>query len=156
MMKRAWIVMVVIALLGVWYFFRPELVFIDTTIEEPPPGAAAEVISRGEFRRVAHETTGVATVIRQSGGRRVLRLSPFATSNGPDVHVCLVAAADVTDSSSVREAGYVCLDKMKANLGSQNYEVPNDLDLNRYRAVTIWCRRFGVNFGTAPLVDSAL
>jgi hypothetical protein len=25
------------------------------------------------------------------------------------------------------------------------------LDLTKYRAVTIWCRRFGVNFATAPL-----
>ena len=41
---------------------------------------------------------------------------------------------------------------MKANIGSQNYEIPEDLDLDRYRAVSIWCRRFGVNFGTAPLL----
>ena len=28
---------------------------------------------------------------------------------------------------------------------------PPTLDLGRYRAVTIWCRRFSVNFATAPL-----
>ena len=28
---------------------------------------------------------------------------------------------------------------------------PADVDLAKYRAVTIWCRRFGVNFATAPL-----
>ena len=33
----------------------------------------------------------------------------------------------------------------------QNYDLPADLDLAKYRAVTIWCQRFGVNFGTAPL-----
>ncbi|MEI6666229.1 MAG: DM13 domain-containing protein, partial [Chloroflexota bacterium] len=33
----------------------------------------------------------------------------------------------------------------------QNYDVPADLDLSVYRAVTIWCERFSVNFGTAPL-----
>jgi hypothetical protein len=26
-----------------------------------------------------------------------------------------------------------------------------DLDLNKYRSVVIWCKRFGVNFGAAPL-----
>ena len=31
-------------------------------------------------------------------------------------------------------------------------KIPEDLDLGYYRAVTIWCRRFSVNFGTAPLV----
>ena len=26
-------------------------------------------------------------------------------------------------------------------------------DLAKYRAVTVWCRRFGVNFATAPLLQ---
>ena len=84
-----------------------------------------------------------------------MRLSPFATSNGPDVHICLVAADDADDSSGVREAGFACLDTMKANIGSQNYEIPDDLDLDLYRAVSVWCRRFGVNFGTAALTPTA-
>jgi hypothetical protein len=29
--------------------------------------------------------------------------------------------------------------------------VPAELDLGRHRAVTIWCKRFAVNFATAPL-----
>jgi len=28
------------------------------------------------------------------------------------------------------------------------------LDLTKYRAVSIWCRRFSVNFGAAPLADA--
>ena len=40
---------------------------------------------------------------------------------------------------------------IKGNVGNQNYDVPTDTDLSKYRAVTIWCRRFGVNFATAPL-----
>ena len=43
---------------------------------------------------------------------------------------------------------------LKGNLGDQNYEVSSDLDLNKYRAVTIWCKRFGVNFATAPLAPT--
>ena len=40
---------------------------------------------------------------------------------------------------------------LKGNIGDQNYELASDLDLSKYRAVTIWCKRFGVNFATAPL-----
>lgn len=152
MKKTSWIVLSIIVLAGVWYFFRPELVWIDTFIEERPPEVSAKPLFQGEFRSVAHQTTGMATVLRLPNRQRVLRLSSFETSNGPDVYICMVAAPDVTDSNSVREAGFVCLDPMKANIGSQNYEIPEDLDLDRYRAVSIWCRRFGVNFGTAPLL----
>src|SRR5262249_24833688 len=43
------------------------------------------------------------------------------------------------------------LGSLKGNVGDQNYELPADIDLAKYRAVTIWCKRFSVNFGTAPL-----
>jgi len=36
-------------------------------------------------------------------------------------------------------------------VGDQNYEVPEDVDLSRYRTVVLWCVRFGVPFGAAPL-----
>jgi hypothetical protein len=43
---------------------------------------------------------------------------------------------------------------LKGNIGDQNYEIASDLDLSKYRAVTIWCKRFSVNFATAPLSPS--
>ena len=63
-----------------------------------------------------------------------------------------MAASDATDSETVNKAGFVSLGPLKGNIGDQNYEVPADVDLSRYRAATIWCHRFAVNFGTAPLV----
>ena len=51
----------------------------------------------------------------------------------------------------MKKAGFVTLGALKGNQGDQNYELPADLDLAKYRAVTVWCRRFGVNFATAPL-----
>ena len=51
----------------------------------------------------------------------------------------------------MKQAGFVEVGALKGNVGDQNYEISSDLDLNKYRAVTIWCKRFGVNFATAPL-----
>ena len=113
-------------------------------------------LAAGRFHSVAHETHGTATIQDIGAGRRVLRLTQFATSNGPDVRVYLVAAPDASDDATVTKAGYVELGKLKGNEGDQNYDVPDDLDLSRYRAVTIWCRRFSVNFATAPLTPSIL
>ena len=84
-------------------------------------------------------------------GKRVLRLTEFKTSNGPDVQLYLVASDDAKDSDTVKKAGFVTLGALKGNEGDQNYDVPSDVDLAKYRAVTVWCRRFGVNFATAPL-----
>jgi hypothetical protein len=57
----------------------------------------------------------------------------------------------VNDNATVTTAGFVDLGSLKGNIGDQNYEVPSNVDLSKYRAATIWCKRFSVNFGTAPL-----
>lgn len=145
-----------------WYLFRPELLFVNKSVNEalpsvtttePSAGAVDSSMSlaAGMFHSGAHETKGTATIHQLSNGRRVLRLTGFETSNGPDVHVYLVAANDATDNDTVKTAGFVDLGSLKGNIGDQNYDVPADVDLDTHRAVSIWCARFGVNFGTAPL-----
>ena len=170
MNRRIWIAAVVV-LGGIgWYLFRPELLFVNKKVNESltvsgaaastegmtmgAPAAPAALLA-GQFHSVAHETKGTATIHDLGGGHRVLRLTDFTTSNGPDVRVYLVAAVDANDNASVTKAGFVELGKLKGNQGDQNYDVPSDLDLSKYRAVTIWCHRFNVNFATAPLTPAS-
>ena len=143
---------------GAWYAFRPERLFINERVNESFPAAsvaaaAAEpkLIAAGEFHGVAHKSTGQASIYRLPDGRRVLRFTRFETSNGPDVQVYLGIAQDATDNDTVKKAGFYSLGPIKGNIGDQNYDIPADVDLAKYRSVTIWCRRFGVNFGTAPI-----
>jgi len=165
MQKRTIItVIAVVALVAAWYAFRPERLFINETVNEgfPAPAttqaAAAQaqpvLLSAGRFHDGAHKTSGSAGIYRLPDGKRVLRLSEFETSNGPDVQVYMVAASDATDNATVTSAGFVNVGALKGNQGDQNYDLPSDLDLSKYRAATIWCRRFGVNFGTAPLTQN--
>jgi hypothetical protein len=149
---------VLVAFVG-WYLFRPERLFVNQSVSEslPEQTAAATmpaepvVVTMGAFHKGSHETKGTATIFEYPDGRRVLRLTDFETSNGPDVQLYLVKATDAMDNESVTKAGFVHLGALKGNIGDQNYDVPSDVDLSTHRAVTVWCRRFGVNFGTAPL-----
>ena len=136
-----------------WYAFRPERAFINQKVNEQAPTASAmnNQVATGEFHSGAHETRGMATVLQLGEGKKTLRLTNFATSNGPDVHVYLVAAQDAKDNDSVKQTEVLDLGSLKGNIGDQNYELPANADLAKYRAVTIWCKRFSVNFGTAPL-----
>jgi hypothetical protein len=158
--RNIYIVLGLLLLGGAWVLFRPELLFVKTQVNEEFPAATSAVAATtdsampllsGSFHSVAHDTMGTAAVHELGGGKRVLRLTDFMTSNGPDVRVYLVAAADATDSDSVKNVGFVELGKLKGTEGAQNYDIPAEVDLVKYRAVTIWCARFGVNFGTAPL-----
>jgi hypothetical protein len=154
MRRRNWIVGLVVAGAVGWYLFRPELLFVNTRVNEALASAPAALLS-GRFHSVAHETKGSATVHQLRDGKKVLRLTEFATSNGPDVRVYLVAAPDASDNETVKKAGFVELGKLKGTEGDQNYDIPADLDLAKYRAATIWCKRFSVNFGTAPLTPAS-
>lgn len=167
MSKRTILITGAIAVAAVgWYLFRPERLFVNQTVSEGFPTAAAAsdtgtasgpvALAAGRFHDVAHKTQGVATVYQTPGGKRTLRFTEFETSNGPDVQVYLVAAADASDNETVTRAGFVHVGALKGNIGDQNYDLPSDLDLGKYRAVTVWCRRFGVNFGTAPLAPPAM
>lgn len=149
----------VVALAIGWYAFRPELLFIDRTVNEEFPGGAAMAsiekepmaVTKGSFKSLAHETKGLASIYQLAHGKRTLRLTGFETSNGPDVHVYLTAAEVEKGSDAIKEAGFIDLGSMKGNKGDQNYDIPSDADLNKYKNVTIWCARFGVNFGQAAL-----
>jgi hypothetical protein len=139
----------------VWYAFRPELLFIDNTVDEAFPVTAGEMMgltkAEGMFHSVAHDTVGMASIIELDNQKRILRLDGFETSNGPDVHVLLGKATDANDDATVKNTGYYDLGSLKGNIGDQNYDIPTDVDLADYNSVTIWCNRFNVNFGTAPL-----
>lgn len=137
-----------------WYAFRPERLFINKSVHEAMPPAnigSTQAIESGAFYGVAHPTEGTATIYRMGDGALMLRFSNFRTSNGPNVHVYLVAAGDAKDAETVRRAGFIDLGPIKGNIGEQNYALGSDVDLSKYRAVSIWCQRFSVNFGAASL-----
>ena len=114
-------------------------------------GASLQPIASGVFHSVVHPTNGTATIYQAEDGSRVLRFTNFRTTNGPNVHVYMVAADDANDNSTVRRAGFIDLGPIKGNVGDQNYTFGPELDLSKYRAVSLWCKRFSLNFGTAPL-----
>jgi hypothetical protein len=147
---------IAVALVVAWYAFRPERLFVNQRVREELPTAqaansTARPLASGKFHSGAHATSGTATVYRLADGTRLLRFTDFKTSNGPDVHVYLVAADDATDNESVTKAGFIDLGSIKGNIGDQNYTLGPDVDLSKYRAVSVWCKRFSVNFGAAPL-----
>ena len=160
MSKRNIIIGVGVVVLTIgWYAFRPELLFINQTVNEEFPGGAVMAsiekgpmaVTKGSFKGFAHETKGTASIYQLADGKRTLRLTEFETSNGPDVHVYLTAAEVEKGSEAIKDAGFIDLGSMKGNKGDQNYDIPAGVDLNKYKNVAIWCARFAVNFGLAAL-----
>jgi hypothetical protein len=139
-----------------WYAFRPERLVVNRRVDEAMPAAqgspSPQPLFSGQFYSILHPTAGTATIYRMGDGSRVLRFTSFSTSNGPDVHVYMVASDDAKDVATVQQAGFIDLGVIKGNVGDQNYTLGPDVDLSKYRAVSVWCKRFSVNFGAARLM----
>jgi Electron transfer DM13 len=106
------------------------------------------VISTGTFFSGEHDTSGTALVVALPDGSLVVRFEGLDTSNGPDLRVVLSTdeASDAWDY-----AGRHIVDELKGNIGDQNYAIPADVDLSKFHSVVIWCERFSVAFGAAPI-----
>lgn len=139
---------------GALYWYQPWKLLSDRHVDEPLAGADRQVLSEGAFVTHVHLTSGHARIIRSPDGSRRLELVDLSTSNGPDLRVWLTDQPVVEGQegwSLFDEGAYHELGRLKGNKGSQGYEIPSDLDLESVRSVSIWCRRFAVSFGAAPL-----
>ncbi|MCY3632375.1 MAG: DM13 domain-containing protein [bacterium] len=128
----------------------PEEMPVEETMPDMPQ---VRVEALGEFISRSHPTRGQVEVLGDGTGQRFLRFEDFRTDNGPDLNVYLSAAPPDAPVDQFTDL-YVDLGDLKGNVGSQNYEVPRDLDLDLYSTVVIWCVRFSVVFGAAELVPN--
>ncbi len=113
---------------------------MEETMEVVPMSYVGTFIGVGDG---IHDAQGDAYTIPLEGGGNVLRLENFESTNGPDLFVYLA-----TDDNA---SEFVNLGELKASKGNQNYEIPEDTDLSKYSKVLIWCKAFGVLFGSAEL-----
>ncbi|MFC4942279.1 DM13 domain-containing protein [Pseudonocardia sp. GCM10023141] len=154
----AGIALVVVALC----VFEPWLLVIDKKVDEAAPVVTAaapqpdqrELLARGDLVSHEHASTGAVELLRLPDGSRVLRLVDLRTSNGPLLKVWLTDAPVLAGNAGWHvfdDGRHVDLGELKGNIGSSNYAVPADVDLQGLSSVTIWCDRFSVSFAAAAL-----
>lgn len=162
-MKKILLVVVAVLVAVALAAFEPWRAFTSSTIDEalpavsvaPDPTATTDpgprTLTRGTFVDAEHDTSGTARILELADGSRVLRLEGLASSDGPDLHVWLSDATSGGSWGKYDDGAYVRLGELKATHGNQNYSIPAEADLSAMRSVVIWCDRFNVAFGTAPI-----
>ena len=102
--------------------------------------AVVREVGRAEFAAVEHDGSG-SVVLLSDGERSVVRFEDdFTTENGPDLYAVAVAGDRRVE-----------LGELKGNRGSQNYDVPPDVDPDAITEISVWCKRFDATFTTARL-----
>lgn len=115
------------------------------------PVAGPQVLTSGNFVTHEHETTGKVRVLQLADGKRVLRIEDLNTSDGPDLRVWLSDQKVTKNWFNLDDGKWLELGELKGNKGNANYAIPDSADLEKFKSVTIWCKRFSVSFGAAAL-----
>jgi hypothetical protein len=114
----------------------------DMINKDSPIQAAVEITKTGEFEGLAgHKAKGIAKII-QANDMTFLRFEEFEVTNGPDLRVYITPNGNVHDG--------IHLEKLKGSRGDQNYLL-EDIDIQVYNTVVIYCQPFGVYFAQAEL-----
>ena len=131
---------------------------IDNEVSEGVMSAVEEAaaLASGSLMGVGrYQAEGQATLYRLADGSQVLRLEDFSTTNGPDLHLILTSAGDVSASGDPASESVVDLGVIKGNRGNQNYVIPEGTDLSAVTGVVINCNAFSVLWGVAALGQAA-
>lgn len=150
MFKKSYLIILAVILIGLfisWYLVSP--LFIDKKVSEEAPVSSQDLslIYEGNFVDAdsSHRVKGIANILSVDG-KNYLRLEDFESTNGPDLKVYL--------SNDLKAGKYKSLGDLKGNIGNQNYELSEDVDISDYKYVLIWCEPFRVLFGYAELKES--
>lgn len=114
------------------------------------------LVASGQFGGIDgfHKGEGKARLYRLSDGNLLLRLEEFKVTNGPDLYVFLSGHPAPRNSGQVHEGGALEVARLKGNIGNQNYALPPNVDLSKFKSVVIYCKQFSVVFSTAELSRS--
>lgn len=110
----------------------------------------AMATTKGTLQGAEGHQAGGGFEIHGAGKDRHIRLgSDFKVERGPDVYVVLARAAKVVD-------GDLYLGKLKRFGGASDYAIPANTDLGAYSHLVLWCKKYSVAMGTAPLPRPAM
>ena len=106
--------------------------------------ASASPLGKGKFRGATGHVTSGSVTVKEQAGRYVIELaSNFSLDGAPDPYVAL------GKGSGLVSGGLIAV--LKSNTGKQRYAVKITPALKGATEVIIWCKKFSVPIGVAPI-----
>ena len=106
---------------------------------------------RGSFYGVDenHKGVGNAIIIQTQVDEYSLNLENFEVTSGPGLH--LILAEDDNPYNVATLGDYLDLGELQSTMGDQIYLIPNDVNLEKYGSVVVYCVPFQAIFAIAPI-----
>ena len=82
--------------------------------------------------------------------KKILRIENLSTSSWPDLKVYFWVNSNLKTENDLH-AGKFLVAHLKGNKWTQNYDIPADVDISKYKSVAIHCKRFNHSFAFANI-----
>lgn len=100
-----------------------------------------KLLAQGTFVNGVHSVKGTVATYEKDG-KRTLVFADFLTDSGPDLRIYIAEDAALTNFLEVSKL---------TTTGSFSVDLPAGYNPVQHKAVLIWCKSFGVLFGSANL-----
>lgn len=151
------LVMIVLAIVGGlgWYVWSSRVNDSEQNgqpssqaIDQPEVAAETSTESlSGEFEGVDPKTGSGSVTLEKEGDSYVVRLGDnFNVQEGPDLYVGFSNNGEIDQTTLFAE--------LTSFSGSQDYTVPQSIDISKYDQIMIYCKEFTVPFAVAQLSDT--
>jgi len=120
-----------------------------------PEMNAPITIASGTFQNIDAVRWGQGTVnvYQEADNKLKMRFEDFSAPNGPDLNVYLAVTNEPKTFAQMSANGVdaVELEPLKTTVGSQNYDLPDNLDFTLYHSVVIYSPSLDMIYTYAPL-----
>lgn len=108
------------------------------------PVSADDTSRMGVFTGMSnHVTTGSVTVVKGTDGVQIILGADFSFDGAPDPKVAFGKDGEYDPATLIAP--------LQSNTGEQTYTVPASINIDDYNEVYIWCEKFSVGLGVAPI-----
>ena len=91
-----------------------------------------------------HVTTGSVSVVKEGDGYVIVLGEDFMFDGAPDPKVALGKNGEYDPSTLI--------ELLRSNSGTQTYLVPAGIEVEAFNEVYIWCEKYSVGLGVAPII----
>ena len=113
----------------------------ETTIDNPDPADGKTILGFGKLEsNSSYSVTGDFEIIEENGVKTIELKSNYRTGNVPDLVIYL-------SNDTTTNAGAQFISEDITPSGAQSFTIPQNVNVDSYSNVLLYCRRFGVRVG---------
>lgn len=131
-----------LALVRTRFFSEDSMAEEAGEVFEVPAGASFDASGIWQGVDPVRQAEGDISIYRLSDGTRLLRFEEnFRSSPAPDIYIIFTRNPDPMDDRGVG-VDYIDAGNLRANVGAQNYTIPQSVDFSRYPVMALYSVEF--------------